>query len=109
RIIRAGWRLVFEPAAIVMHHGGQSSRRRWTDLQKLRVQTDAQLRVLRQSLPRRLVLTNLLANAGLLGIQKTLRKIRKRPAEEVDLVLQMHLEELKRAWRHGYPAATRTH
>ncbi len=35
RMVRAGWRIVFEPEAVVMHSWGQSSRKRWTDLEKL--------------------------------------------------------------------------
>lgn len=96
RITRAGWRLVFEPAAEVMHHGGQSSRRRWTDLEKLRVQHDAFFHFQRLCLSRRRAAANLLATSALLGLQRIARAVRGAPAEDVALTLAMYLGDLKR-------------
>lgn len=98
---RAGWRLIFEPAAVVIHQGAHGSRQRWSDLEKLRLQTKAYLKFLNQAVPRRRVIANLLASSGLLKIQKTIRKIHKRSAEEVELLLKLHVEELKRQLRNG--------
>jgi N-acetylglucosaminyl-diphospho-decaprenol L-rhamnosyltransferase len=99
RITRAGWRLVFEPDAVVIHQGGHGAKKRWTDIEKLRVQTEATLRFLDQVLPRRRVITNLMASCGLLAVQRTLRRLSKRSADDVDLVLQLHLRNLKKALR----------
>ena len=96
RITRAGWRLVFEPKAVVVHHGGHGALRRWTDLEKLRVQTESYLLFLDRSLSRHQIAGNLAASVSLLALQSTWRKLRKRSASDVDLVLRLYLEKLKR-------------
>jgi GT2 family glycosyltransferase len=95
RILRAGWRIVFEPDAVVMHHGGHSSERRWTELEKLRVQISALFVFQKHCLPRRQVISNLLANIMLLSVQRTLRKLSNRPSADVELNLKLHIEALK--------------
>jgi GT2 family glycosyltransferase len=96
RIRRAGWRLVFEPNAIVMHKGAHGSRQRWTDTEKLRVQTEASLRFLREAIPRRQVITNLIASSWLLAMQETWRRLRHRSSDDIHLVRELHLRELRR-------------
>jgi GT2 family glycosyltransferase len=107
RITRAGWRLVFEPAAVVMHHGGHSSRRRWNELEKLRVQLDAYFRFQSHCLTRRQAVSNLLAESALLALQRAWRGLRGRPAEDVALTLRLHLEDLKRTLRESRSAGAR--
>jgi GT2 family glycosyltransferase len=99
RVVRAGWVLMFEPDASVVHHGGQSSAKRWDSLEKLRVQLEANFRFQKYCLPRRHAAANILANSFLLFLQRALRKVQGRPAEEVEISLKMHLEGLKRALR----------
>lgn len=102
RMSRAGWRLVFEPSAVVMHHGGHSSQRRWDDLGKMRVQLEALFLFQRNCLPRRQVVSNLLASIMLLSVQQGVRKLTGRPVEAVALTRRMHVEDLKRMlkeWR----------
>jgi len=99
RITRAGWRLVFEPEAVVVHHGGHGAKKRWTDMEKLRVQTEASLRFMDLVLPRRRVITNLMASCGLLALQRILRRLTRRSADDVNLILQLHLRNLKQALR----------
>ena len=36
RIVRGGWLMLFEPQAVVVHYGGASATKRWTDLGKRR-------------------------------------------------------------------------
>lgn len=96
RITRAGWRLVFEPEAVVIHQGGHASLQRWTDVQKLRLQTKAYLEFLHRAVPRHKVVANLIASTGLLTIQRMWRGIRNRPANEVDTVLRLHFQDLRR-------------
>ena len=95
RIKRAGWRLVFEPNAVVIHVGAHGARQRWTDREKLRLQTQAYLQFLQQVLPRHKVVANLIASASLLTMQRSVRKLRKRSVDEVDVVLELHLRKLK--------------
>lgn len=106
RILRAGWRIVFEPEATVMHHGGQSSQRRWTELEKLKVQTSAMFRFQHHCLSRRQLISNLMANITLLTVQRTLRRLGKRPCADIELNLSLHVEALKKALRNREYADT---
>jgi GT2 family glycosyltransferase len=96
RIRRGGWQLIFEPQALVTHHGGHGARQRWTDLEKLRLQTEAYLRFLWQAVPRYRVATNLLASSLLLSLQRAWRKLSRRNADEVEVVLNLHSRDLRR-------------
>jgi len=101
RVVRAGWRIVFEPDALVMHHGGKSSLQRWDSQEKMTVQTVAFLNFQRLCLPRHTVILNLLASCFLLSLQKTVRVFRGRDNEEVAQTLKLHAADLKRALRDG--------
>lgn len=102
RMTRAGWRLLFEPEAVVMHHDGESARRRWTDLEKLRVQAEAWFRFQGYCLNRWQRVSNLMAETSVLALQLLWRRLRGRPAEDVSLALNLHLGNFRRAWR-GHP------
>ncbi|MGH9970076.1 MAG: glycosyltransferase family 2 protein [Pyrinomonadaceae bacterium] len=97
RIVRAGWRLVFEPAAVVTHHGGQSALRRWTSAEKRRLQLDTYFQFQQYALPRRQVIANQLAHYLVAWLQKAWRLLRGRPTAEIQVVLDAHREHLKRA------------
>jgi GT2 family glycosyltransferase len=99
RITRAGWKLVFDPAAEILHHGSQFSLRRWGSEGKLRVQLESYFKFQRYCLPRRQVIANLLAGCAVMSLQKVWRVVRRRPADDVGIVLQLHLVNLKRALR----------
>jgi GT2 family glycosyltransferase len=99
RIVRAGWWMIFEPKAVVLHHGGQSSARRWTDLEKRRVEYHSFFRYQRLCLSRRLVVANLLTGYTLTFMQLGWHKLRGRPAEESRMVHQLYAGELKRLLR----------
>ena len=51
RITRAGWKLMFEPAASVVHHGGQLSLQRWDASERLRVKLNSYFDFQRRCLP----------------------------------------------------------
>lgn len=97
RITRAGWKLVFEPAASITHHGGQFSLQRWTTTEKLRVQMDAGFQFNRYCLSRSQTTRNLLATCFVSFVQKSWYKLRGRPAESAQIIWDLHLAELKRA------------
>ncbi|MFL6230747.1 MAG: glycosyltransferase family 2 protein [Pyrinomonadaceae bacterium] len=99
RIARAGWRMVFEPSAVVMHHGGHGSRQRWTDQERLRVQSDAFFLFQRTCLSRRQATANRLASVAQLSLRRAWRWLRGRPAEDLGLTLRLHFTELKRSLR----------
>lgn len=96
RIRRAGWQLVFEPAANVIHHGAQFSLQRWTSLEKIRVQTDAGFTYDRLCLSRRQQLTKLAANCVVSFAQKNWYRLRGRPTEFAQTALTLQFAQLKR-------------
>lgn len=97
RIRRAGWRIVFEPDAVVIHQGAHGARQRWTDLEILRLKTEAYLRFLHRAVPRHRAIANLAASSSLLSFQAAWRKLRRRSADDVQLVLELHWRSLKQA------------
>ena len=99
RMVRAGWTLLFEPAAVVMHHGAASSLKRWDEHEKLRVQAAAYLDFQRHCLPRRRRVANLLTSCFLLSVQRTARRLRGRESRDVETTLELHAADLRRALR----------
>jgi GT2 family glycosyltransferase len=99
RMTRAGWRLLFEPAAVIMHHGAASSLKRWDSLEKLRVQSEAFLNFQRICLSRRRRITNLAARCMMLSMQKAARRLKGRAAADVEQTLELFTADLRRALR----------
>jgi GT2 family glycosyltransferase len=99
RIVRGGWLLIFQPAAVILHHGAQSSLQRWNNLGKLRVQLEANYFFQHHSLPRRRVIINQLASYVTASGQHFLRRIRGVDAPDVKLARQIHWEHFRQALR----------
>ena len=96
RIRRAGWQIVFDPAAKIIHHGAQFSRQRWTSLEKVRIQIDANFKFDRFCLSRRQNITKLAATCIVSFAQKTWYKLRGRPTETAQTVWKLQMAQLKR-------------
>lgn len=107
RMVRAGWRLVFEPAAVVRHDEAQSARQRWTSLQKRRVQIEASYLLQRLSLPWWHVAANQLAYAGTAWMQWCWRRVRGADAEETAFTMRLHGRHLRQSLRAPSPSARR--
>jgi len=101
RIKRAGWRLVFEPGAVVMHHGGASSLKRWESLEKQRVQAEGYLLFLRRCLPRHRRVSILATSCMLLALQRGARALTGRERRGVEQTLRLFAADLRRALREG--------
>jgi GT2 family glycosyltransferase len=99
RIVRSGWQLIFQPAAVVLHYGAQSSLQRWNNLEKLRVQLEANYFFQQHALPRRRLITNQLASYVTALGQHWWRRIRGTEAPELKLAKEIHAKNLKRALR----------
>ncbi|MDQ3652430.1 MAG: glycosyltransferase [Acidobacteriota bacterium] len=100
RIARTGWLLIFEPDAIVMHHGSQSSRKRWDNLETERRIIDGQLRFQRYCLSRWRLISNLLASSAVASTAHTWRSIRGRSTDKTGMALGLYAKHLKEAlWR----------
>lgn len=90
RMTRGGWQLVFEPAAVVMHHGGQSALLRWGAGERWRVQLEASLKFQRKCLPAWKVRANLLAHYAVLLFERASRAARGLPADDVAMALKVY-------------------
>ena len=101
RIVRAGWWIIFEPGATVLHHGGQSSAKRWTNLDKRRTEYEAFFRFQRLCLTRRLALANVLTGYVLSTAQHLWHRLGGRSLPEPQLVRRLYAAELKRLLRAG--------
>ncbi len=99
RISRGGWLLVHEPDAVVMHHGGQSSKQRWGNLEAARRIIDGQLRFQERSLSRTHHVANIIAGAAVAGVSYAWRAARGVPAVEARTALSIYAKYMKRAWR----------
>jgi GT2 family glycosyltransferase len=97
RIVRAGWQLIFQPGAVILHHGAQSSLQRWNNLEKLRIQLEANYFFQQHSLPRRRLITNQLASYVTASGQHLWRRLRGVHAPDVKLAREIHWEHLKRS------------
>jgi GT2 family glycosyltransferase len=97
RIRRAGWLLMFEPDASVVHHGGQCSRLRWDSSEKVRVKLTSSLEFQRRSLSRGQLIANLLAGCAVMTSQRLWRKLRRLPTQDVTVTRGMYWCELKRS------------
>jgi len=100
RMTHSGWKLLFQPAAVILHHGAQSSLQRWNNLEKLRVQLTANYFFQQHTLPRRRLITNQLASYVTALGQYRWRQIRGVAAPEVKLAKEIHWGHLKRALRN---------
>lgn len=101
RIARGGWQMIFQPGALIIHHGAQSSLQRWNNLEKLRVQLDADYLFQESSLPQASRVTNHFASFVTSSVQHLWRRLRGVDAPDVKLANEIHWEHLKRALSGG--------
>ena len=97
RITQKGWRLMFVPEAILLHHGAQSSGKRWTPADQIRVRLSAGFNFERQVLPRWRLAANQLANCAVVSVQLAGRKLLGIQHPELHVIMEMHREHLRRA------------
>src|SRR5439155_26492131 len=97
RITQAGWSLIFEPAAVIIHHGATSALKRWTNLEKIRVQIEASFAFQKQALRRPALIANQLANYVVTVAQLALRQLRGISAPELKLARQIHRQHLRQS------------
>ena len=100
RITQSPWKLMFVPEAVVLHHGGQSSMKRWTSDEKLRVKLEAGFHFEHRVLPRWQLAANQLANYLVVSAQIAGRQVRGIHIPELYLIKDMHREHLKRSLRN---------
>ncbi len=99
RMMRAGWQLVHEPEAVVMHHGSGSSKQRWGNLETTRRIVDGQLRFQEYCLSRPQRIRNIAAGALVAGVSSAWQKVRGGSREEQSVALALYGAYFKRAVR----------
>jgi GT2 family glycosyltransferase len=97
RIRQHNWRLMFVPEAILLHYGAQSSGKRWTPADQIRVRLSAGFNFERQVLPRWRLAANQLANCAVVSVQLAGRKLLRIQHPELQVIMEMHREHLRRA------------
>jgi GT2 family glycosyltransferase len=97
RITKSNWRLLFVPEAILLHHGAQSSGKRWSRPEQIRVRLRAGFKFEHEALPRWRLAANQLANYLVVTAQITGRKLLGIQHPELQVIKDMHREHLKRA------------
>lgn len=95
RIVRHGWWMLFEPAAVVLHHGGQSSAKRWSGLEKTRIHYLSFFDFQRRCFSRPLFIANLITGYLLTLAQYPWRRMRSQPLNENQLVRKLYASELR--------------
>jgi N-acetylglucosaminyl-diphospho-decaprenol L-rhamnosyltransferase len=97
RITKSRWRLLFVPAAVVLHRGAQSARRRWSARDQLRVKVRAGFDFERKVLPRWRLTANQLANYVVVFVQIAARRIVGIHRPDLALIKELHGENLRRS------------
>jgi GT2 family glycosyltransferase len=98
RVVRAHWWLVFEPDAVVMHHGGHAALERWSSLERRLTITEEGLRFQRYCLSRRRLISNLLANSAVVLLAHIWKSLMGGQTDETGMKLGLYLRHLKRAF-----------
>lgn len=97
RITKSDWRLMFVPEAVVVHYGAQSSSKRWSHNERLRIRLAAGFNFEHYVLPRWELAANQLANYLVVTLQIGARKLLGIKQPELQVIREMHREHLKRA------------
>jgi GT2 family glycosyltransferase len=100
RITRTNWQLMFVPDAVVLHHGAQSSMKRWSSHEQLRVKLEAGFNFEHRVLPRWRLAANQLTNYLVVSVQIAGRQMFGIDAPELYVIKEMHREHLKRSLRN---------
>jgi len=103
RISKSDWRLLFAPDAVVVHYGAQSSSKRWSHDERLRIRLAAGFVFEHQALPRWRLAANQLANYMVVTMQIAGRKLLGIEQPDLSVIREMHREHLKRSLRNHLP------
>lgn len=96
RITRAGFDLLFQPAAIVTHLDGRSSEQRWNAVEKRRVQLEAHFRFQRRYRSRARVALSDATVCFTLAVARVWWSFTGRDRTAIDVTFAEHARDLKR-------------
>src|SRR5215468_6715716 len=94
RIVNSGWKLLFEPDAQVVHHGGGSALLRWGSGEKKQKLVDGVLQCYRKSLPRFQFVANCFASCLVFTLERLWRRARGVSTEDIDILFSVHRKHL---------------
>jgi GT2 family glycosyltransferase len=100
RVLRSGWSLVFEPGAVVVHHGARSASARWDSLERKRRICDEGLRFQKYSLTKPHFVSNLLANSLVVSLAHIWKKLTGGEAAETRMKLELYFGHLRNAFKN---------
>ena len=100
RITKANWKLMLIPEAVLLHHGAESSKKRWSSQERLRVRLEANFKFEHTVLPRWRVAANQFTNYVVVSAQIAGRKLLGIRMPELYLVRDIHREHLKRSLKN---------
>jgi GT2 family glycosyltransferase len=106
RIRKSDWRLMFVPGVSLMHYGAQSSSKRWTHADRIRMRLRAGFNFEHHALPRWRLAANQLANYVVVTVQITGRKLLGMQHTELSVIREMHREHLKRAFSNNHSSVS---
>jgi GT2 family glycosyltransferase len=95
RIVTAGWELLFEPDAQVVHHCHKSALLRWGVEGKHRKNADAVLLYYRKSLSAFHFVAICLASCLVFSLERVWRRARGVSTGEIDILLSVHRKHLR--------------
>lgn len=101
RIVRAGWTMIFDPEAVVLHHAGHATGQRWLSRDRQIAKHQSAFLFYRISLSWWHNFGNLAVPCVLGVFQLGWRALRSQSNEEQRLSLSLHFEELKKLLRGG--------
>ena len=101
RIVRSGWKIIFDPAAEVLHHGGHAADQRWLNRDREIAKHRSAFLFYRLSLSPWHNLGNLAVPCLLAVFQLGWRGLRGQSTEEQKLSFELHWEELKKVLSGG--------
>ena len=101
RIVRSGWKIIFDPAAEVLHHGGHAADQRWLNRDREIAKHQSAFLFYRLSLSPWHNLGNLAVPCLLAVFQLGWRGLRGQATEEQKLSFELHWEELKKVLSGG--------
>ena len=96
RMGQRGWLLYFEPAAEIIHYGGRSAAKRWTEDELWLLKAETNIRFQQRVLPPFKFVLNQLAYAFVLSLMSAKCVVRQKPANSLMEAVGLHLGYARR-------------
>ncbi len=91
RISKAGWKILYEPQAEIMHHSGKSATQRWDDLERNIREATALMEFQKKHLSRPMLFANSLTKAFVLSVYRIRRRLLGAYDDNLDELIKVQL------------------